>query len=173
MSGLLDPRQWLLIAALCAASVLGVQFWSGRLVDQGDTAGYARARTEIVAATLGASEVARARETELQAAADKTNKEKDHEINRLRREHAVVVERLLKRPQRPASAANVPAPASDAAPANGCTGAQLYREDGLFSRGEATRAELIRVELMACYVKYANAESTARTGNLMGGQNNK
>ena len=159
MSGLLDPRQWLLIAALLAASVLGVQFWSGRLVDQGDTAGYARARAEIVAATLAASEQARERETALQAAADKTNKEKDHEIYRLRREHAVVVERLLKRPQRPASTDNVPASASAAAPAPGCTGAQLYREDGLFSRGEATRAEILRFALMACYELYETAQS--------------
>lgn len=160
MSGLLDPRQWVLIVALCAASVLGVQFWSGRLVDQGDAAGYARARAETVASTLAASESARDREHKLQAAADQTEKEKDHEIDRLRREHAVVVERLLKRAQRPASTANVPAPASDGAPASGCTGAELYREDGLFSRGEATRAETLRFALMACYEKYDNAVRT-------------
>lgn len=165
MSGLLDPRQWLLIAALCAASVLGVNFWSARLVDRGDSAGYARARAETVAATLVASEAARDRERKLQTANDLANKEINNEITRLRREHAAAIERLLNRPQRPVSTRDVSPLASNGPPASGCTGAQLYREDGLFSRGEAARAETIRLALMACYGSYERADDARLYGS--------
>lgn len=166
MSGLLDPRQWLLIVALCAASGLGVQFWSARLIAQGDTAGYDRARAETVASTLAASEKARERETEMQAAADKTTEEKSHEITVLRRDHAAALERLRNRPQRPARAPDVPPTPSTAAPASGCTGAELYRQDGEFSAGEAARAEQIRIELKACYRRYDQARDLT---NIAGG----
>lgn len=155
----LDPRQWLLIALFCAASALGVQFWSDRLVDQGNAVGYARARAESTATALKATADARQREADLQTFVDTQRKEKTDEINRLRSEHAAALERLRNRPERPASSANLPAPASDGAPAAGCTGAQLYRQDGRVLRGESLRAETIRLELRACYEQYDKARS--------------
>lgn len=51
----LDPRQWLIVAAFIAASMLGYHFWSARLVGQGDAAGYGRARAEYNAAAIKAT----------------------------------------------------------------------------------------------------------------------
>lgn len=155
----LDPRQWLLIALFCAASALGMQFWNDRLVDQGDSIGYARAQSENTAAALKATADARQRGADLQTFVDTQRKEKTDEINRLRSEHAAALDRLRNRPERPASSANLPAPASDGAPAAGCTGAQLYRQDGRVLRGESLRAETIRLELRACYEQYDKARS--------------
>ena len=153
----LDPRQWLLIAVLCGASALGVQFWTTRLVDQGDTAGYARAQAENKAATLKVTADTRKRETDLQTATDTQRKEKNDEINRLRSNHAAALERMRHRPERPTGSANLPAPASNGSPATGCTGAQLYRPDGQLLRGESLRAETVRLELKACYQQYEQA----------------
>lgn len=155
----LDPRQWLLIAALCAASALGVQFWTEHLVDQGDTAGYARAQAENKAATLKVTDDARKRETDLQTTVDTQRKGKTDEIKRLRSDHAAAIERLQYRPERPPRSANLPASASNGPPASGCTGAELYRQDGQLLRGESLRAETIRLELRSCYQQYDQARA--------------
>lgn len=136
-----------------------MQFWTARLVDQGDTAGYSRAKAENKAATLKVTEDTRQREADLQTFVDTQRKEKTDEINRLRSDHAAALDRLRNRPERPASSANLPAPASDGTPAAGCTGAQLYRQDGQVFRGESLRAETIRLELRACYEQYDKARS--------------
>lgn len=155
----LDPRQWLLILAFCGASALGVQFWSARLVEQGDAAGYGRAQAEHTTATLKLTTDARQRESALQTDADTDRREKNHEINRLHSEHAAALERLRSRPERPAdSAGHLPPTAGSGAVATGCTGAELYREDGQAFRGESFRAETIRVELKACYAQYERAQ---------------
>lgn len=156
--GLLDPRQWLLVALLCAAAALGVHVWSTRLVEKGDAAGYARATAEATAAALKATNEAKQRESALQADADTERREKSHEINRLRSEHAAAIERLRHRPERPTTTTgHLPAPAVPGATAAGCTGAELYRQDGQVLRGESLRAEQIRIELKACYAQYERA----------------
>jgi hypothetical protein len=67
----LDPVQWLLVLAFCAASVTGYHFWSDRLDQQGYERGYAKARAECQEASTRAREVARLETARMQ-------RDKDH-----------------------------------------------------------------------------------------------
>ena len=156
--GLLDPRQWLLAAAFAGACFLGINFWEHRLVARGDTAGYARAQGEFAKARELLTQAAAAKTLNLQTAKDQATKDKTDAISTLRAQHAVALERLRNRPERPA-AGDLPPVAGDGSPAAGCTGAQLYRPDGSVLAGESLRAETIRIELKSCYAQYDRAQS--------------
>jgi cell division protein FtsL len=62
--------RWLLVAALCAAGVVGFHFWEARLVAEGDAAGYARAKAEYTASALKAEAKARADSARMQKEKD-------------------------------------------------------------------------------------------------------
>ena len=155
----LDPRQWLLAIAFCMAGVLGYSFWSARLVAQGDATGYARAKSEYAETARKALESSRKRERDLQAEADAAEQEKNHALQNLDRVRADLLERLRKRPARPASGAVLPEVANAGGTASGCTGAQLYREDGEFLARESARAEAVRISLLACYAAYKRGQA--------------
>lgn len=155
----LDPRQWLLVIAFCAASTLGYSFWSARLIAKGDAAGYARADQKHQTAAAAARQVAADQTAALQTAADTARKAHHAALHDLDRVRAELLDSLRNRPQRPASGAHLPTPASPGGATSGCTGAQLYRADGEFLAGESARAEAVRVSLLACYAQYRRAES--------------
>lgn len=94
----------------------------------------------------------RDKEAELQASMDKLRTEKDRETAKLRRTVAALTDSLRDRPERPASAATE----AGVSPA-GCTGAAVYRQDGEFLIGEATRADQIRLALIQCQQAYESA----------------
>lgn len=75
-------------------------------------------------------------------------KEKEDAIKDLNKRHASVVNSLQQRPSRQSSneASSSPSVCTGA----GSTGDRLYREDGEFLIGEATRAEVIKQALRAC-----------------------
>ena len=158
----LDPRQWLLIALFCAASVAGYSFWSARLTAAGYDAGYAKAQTDIRQAQAAAADRARVKERRLQQAVDAARKERDHAMDRLRAEHAVDVARLRERADRPAS--DSPSTTRDGQAATGCTGAELYRQDAEFLVGESYRAEATRLGLLACYAQYEQIRGEVNGG---------
>lgn len=160
----LDPRQWLLVLAFCAASTLGYSFWSARLIAQGDAAGYARAEQKHQTAAAAARKVAADQTTALQSAADTARKAHNAALHDLDRVRAELLDRLRNRPERPASSTHLPATSSAGGAATGCTGAQLYRADGEFLAGESARAEAVRVSLLACYAQYRRAESLINGG---------
>lgn len=109
------------------------------------------------------AEKARKSEQALQDQADLARKADQDEIRRIRADLDRTVIELRKRPARPAapftSAAGVPTNPGAGQAAAGCTGAQLYREDGEFLAREAARAETVRRALGSCYAAHDRARS--------------
>lgn len=99
-------------------------------------------------------------ETQLQAEADKRIQEKEIEITRLNANIDRLLDQLRKRPQRP-SDAGVPQAPSVEPSGPGCSGSELYREDGEFLAREAARAEKLRLGLLECRGAYQAAQDTS------------
>ena len=101
------------------------------------------------------------REAFLQDAADQERKAKDDQINRIAAQLDAARRELRNRPSRPASEGKAGAAAS--APTGdqvqGCTGAELYADDGLFLIGEAARAEQLRLDYNELWSAYERART--------------
>lgn len=111
---------------------------------------------------LEEADKSRKREQALQDQADLARKADQDEIRRIGADLDRAVIELRKRPARPAAlpaAAGVPTNSSAGPAPAGCTGAQLYREDGEFLAREAARAETIRRALGSCYAGYDRARA--------------
>lgn len=116
-------------------------------------------RLAITTAQAKESMKAREKEQALQEQLAKQRKVHQNEVHRLVREHTTLVDSLRQRAQRPDSAAGVPQDSTAGAePATGCTGAQLYRQDGEFLAREAARADQLRLALQACIADRAAIE---------------
>ena len=98
-----------------------------------------------------AATAARKTEDELRENKLYSDKDKDAKIKTISDQLALANKRLLDRTQRPA---NYTAPTTVV---QSCSGRELYREDGLFLRGEATRAEALIVERDYYYNQYEYA----------------
>lgn len=93
----------------------------------------------------------------LQESFDNIQKDKDAKIKNLNARIASLTRSLSKRPNRPESG-RVSDNSGVEETKQGATGAQLYREDGIFLVREAARAELIKEELLTCYKSYDAAK---------------
>ncbi len=93
----------------------------------------------------------------LQESFDNIQKDKDAKIKNLNARVASLTRSLQERPSRP-EPSRVPDNSRVEEDKQGATGAQLYREDGIFLAREATRAELIKEELQTCYKSYDAAK---------------
>lgn len=99
---------------------------------------------------LEASELAREREQSMVSSAEKIRKDKDAQIASLNSRVSSLLSELRQRPQRPSPTESPAAPSTR----KGATGAELYREDGVFLAGEAARADKLRAALEQCYRQY-------------------
>jgi hypothetical protein len=129
----------------------------------GKTLVQARWDAERLAVTASQAEEAmkaRQKEHELQATLAQQRKEHQNEVRRIGREHAALVDSLRQRSDRPAEGATgVPQAANPRVePATGCTGTQLYRQDGEFLAREAARADQLRIALRTCIADRAEIE---------------
>ena len=93
----------------------------------------------------------------LQESFDNIQKDKDAKIKNLNARVASLTRSLQERPNRPDSS-GVSNDSRVEETKQGATGAQLYREDGIFLAREAARAELIKEELQTCYKSYDAAK---------------
>ena len=93
----------------------------------------------------------------LQESFDNIQKEKDAKIKTLNARVATLTRSLQERPSRPESS-GISNDSRVEETRQGATGAQLYREDGIFLAREAARAELIKEELLTCYKSYDTAK---------------
>lgn len=93
----------------------------------------------------------------LQESFDNIQKDKDAKIKNLNTRVASLTRSLQERPNRPDSS-GISNDSRVEETKQGATGAQLYREDGIFLAREATRAELIKEELQTCYKSYDAAK---------------
>jgi hypothetical protein len=152
MLGLLVNR-WVL-GSLAAVLLFGGVYWKGRqagkevVQDEWD-----KAKLVQEQARIEWERKVRKTEKELQAKLDTVVKEKQHELQILKRNHADIVASLRNRNSRPADF-KLPSTSRNAESSGNCSGAELFREDAEFLIGEAARADEIRTELEACYVMY-------------------
>lgn len=104
---------------------------------------------------------ARKKEKELQDAIDRQRGAKDAEINRLRADVRALRERLSHLPDRPAGDPGAATAGFGQAPVN-CPGPILYRDTAEALADEAERADLIRINLQACYAAWEKARELTR-----------
>lgn len=156
------------ITALLIAAILAIAGWA--IHESGLDAGRAeiqakwdQQRIADAAATVQANLQARAREQDLQFAADKIRQEKTHEIRHLSASRDAALRELRHRDERPdvGSHAAADADPAGAGPVASCTGAQLFRSDAEFLVWEAARADEVRAHLSECRAAYDAAQEVS------------
>jgi hypothetical protein len=155
----LDPRQWIIVLAFIGVSILGFKFWEHRLYSNGYDAGYSKSQAESAEAKVKLIAANALSTQSLQAAKDKLTKEKADALQELNRVSTKLANSLRNRPSRPASTGDMPSLTSNGQAANGCTAAQLFREDAEIVVRESVRADTIRIELENCYIQYDRAKA--------------
>jgi len=93
-------------------------------------------------------------ESQLNATLTKANKDKDEKLAAADVRYNDLLKRLQNRPSRSTAVASASSANSS------CTGAELYREDGQFLAGEASRAETVRIERDFYYDAYERARQS-------------
>lgn len=162
---------WQAIAAILfvALAAAGFKLYAERL-DHAETradrdrisVSFANYIKDQVALNADAAKQARAKEQELQAAADAFRKDAYVQINRLQRERDAALDSLRSRPPRPAASADgtgLSAAAGPGTEARGCTGAELYREDAEAALGIGFDAQELRIEYDKLWDIYQRARS--------------
>ena len=137
------------LAVVCA---YGTGHW------QGDDAGQAKVQAQwdkekAKLAEEYAANVAAMREKEqvMQSNADKLREDKNRELREANARNTALVNSLQHRPNR-TEGSGVSTTASNGT--NGCTGKELYREDGAVLIGIAREADELRISLKQCYAQY-------------------
>ena len=144
---------------LILGGVLAIGLAAGGGYYKGNSAGkaevqaeWAKEKAEQYAEYAKGHEAARAREQEMQAAADKLRREKDAQIRDINARATALANSLRDRPERPAEGSALSG--SSGAGSRGCTGKELYREDGEFLVRLAREADELRSALKQCYRQY-------------------
>lgn len=138
---------------LAVSSAYGAGHW------RGDSAGQAYVRqlwdqekAKQMAEYAENMRLAREKEQALQQGADKLREEKDREIRNVNARAAALANSLRDRPERPAEGSAVSS--TTGIGQSGCTGKELYREDGAILVGIAREADELRIALKQCYAQY-------------------
>ena len=125
---------------------------------QGDDAGQAKiqAKWDQERAKLAeeyAANVTAMREKEqaMQGNADKLRQEKDREIREINAKSIALANSLRDRPNRTEGSGVSETPGTGQ---SGCTGKELYKQDGEFLIGIAREADELRIALKQCYAQY-------------------
>ena len=144
-----------------AGSVLAVVFAYGAGHWQGDEAGQAKVQAQwnkekAKLAEEYAANVALMREKEqvMQGNADKLREDKNRELREANARNTALLNSLQHRPNR-TEGSGVSTTASNGK--DGCTGKELYREDGAVLIGIAREADELRISLKQCYAQYETA----------------
>ena len=138
------------LAVVCA---YGTGHW------QGDDAGQAkvqakwdREKAKQMAEYAENMRLAREKEQALQQGANHLREEKDRELKKIADTNRILLGSLRNRPERPAEGSAVSGAAGVGQ--SGCTGKELYREDGAILVGIAREADELRIALKQCYAQY-------------------
>jgi hypothetical protein len=150
MIAMISPRLW--FAAAIAAALAG-SLWFGHA----NGAASVQAKwdaVELSRAEQSAKLVADAQQVtkDLQDSTNTTTKAKDAQIAKLNHSLGVALDGLRNRPARP-GAGDLPGDTTTGTSA-GCTGAQLYRQDGEFLARESARAGRLLADLAQCQAQY-------------------
>ena len=156
-----------LVAGLIGAGALGGAYWciTDGAYDRGvaaTEAKYAERDRKTLEALNLAERAARSKE---QALTDQIAKSKQDEANAqaaLSAARGRIADLLRQRPARPASVPGATATPAAGETVAGCTGRQLYRDDGEFLKRESERADTIRLALKQCYTQYDAARGATQ-----------
>ena len=145
---------WVILAfVLAVGAAAGGGYYKGNSAGKAEVqAQWAKEKAEQYAEYAKGQEAARAREQEMQAAADKLRKEKDAQIKDINARNTALSNSLRDRASRPAQGSAVSS--APGAGSGGCTGKELYREDGEFLVRLAREADELRIALKQCYTQY-------------------
>ena len=142
-----------------AGTVLAVVFAYGAGHWQGDDAGQAKVqakwdkeKAKQMAEYAENMRLAREKEQALQVGANNLREEKDRELKKIADTNRILLGSLRNRPERPAEGSAVSG--SSGVGQSGCTGKELYREDGAILVGIAREADELRIALKQCYAQY-------------------
>jgi len=138
-------QKWLIGVLIASTCIVFGGFYTYRT-------GYANGMNAIQAQWDAEKAAAAIHAQELQANMDKLREGKNREIARLNSTVRSLVNGLRDRPERPSVAASGAGDDS-----SGCTGATVYKQDGEFLIGEATRADQLRLALIQCQKAYQAA----------------
>jgi hypothetical protein len=164
---------WALIRAALVLAVLAAAFvWGYESNHSADKVQAAWDHAEKVASEVRQKrvEAARQKEVDLQEAAETDRRKASEENQRLADRVAGLVRSLRQRPLRPEPPrpGDVhPQPSGPPAENHGCTGADLYRDDGELLTRYAALAAAIKSERDQCYIQYERAQEALKNqGNL-------
>jgi hypothetical protein len=145
---------WLILAfVLAVGAAAGGGYYKGNSAGKSEVQQqWDKEKADQYAAYAKGQEEARQREQALQANADKLRRDKDAEIRNINARAAALTNSLRDRQTRPTEASAVSS-ASGARP-TGCSGKELYREDGAFLVGLAAEADGLKAALDQCYRQY-------------------
>lgn len=110
-------------------------------------------KAEMLAKHAEEVEKAREKEQNWQQAADNIRQEKDREIKNINARATALSNSLRERPDRNTASAGV-MPDTSGLGQSGCTGKELFREDGEFLVRLAREADELRSALKQCYTQY-------------------
>ena len=133
----------IIILVTIVSMLVGIYYWGYTNGKNAVTAIYEKERATMLSE-------ARNKEQILITKLGQIQNDKSQEVNTIITKYNSIITGLLQRPTRSTmsnGSSNVPS-------TKGCTGSELYREDSTFLAGEASRAERIKTELIACYQQY-------------------
>jgi hypothetical protein len=145
---------WLILAfVLAVGAAAGGGYYKGNSAGRAEVQQqWDKEKAEQYAAYAKGQEEARQREQALQANADKLRRDKDAEIKNINARAAALTNSLRDRQTRPTET-NTVSSTTSVRPA-GCSGKELYREDGAFLVGLAAEADGLKAALDQCYRQY-------------------
>lgn len=145
---------FLLGAAIAVTLAFGSGYYKGNEAGQAEIQQqWDKEKTAQFAEYVKSQALARQREQELQANADKLRTEKDARIRELNARATALSNSLRDRATRASSDGGAVSGATGVG-SGGCTGRELFKEDGEFLVGIAREADELRVALKQCYAQY-------------------
>ena len=151
------------VAALMVAALAAGCAWYG--YSMGRQAGMAQVQAAWDAERLATQQAqaeelmkARQREQALQAMVDRQRRAHREEVDRIVREHAVLVDGLRDRPDSPGGGGVPEGADAGAGSAGWCTGARLYRDHAAAFAGESALAAQLQSALRTCLADRAEIE---------------
>ena len=151
MTAFFNP--WVLLTfVLAIGAAAGGGYYKGNSAGKAEVqAEWAKEKAEQYAEYAKGQEAARAREQEMQAAADKLRREKDAQIKEINARATALTNSLRDRKERPAESGAVSGAARSC---SGASGAELARRDGEFLAGYSADAARLQAALDQCIKQY-------------------
>ena len=144
---------WVILAfVLAIGAAAGGGYYKGNKAGQAEVQqAWDKEKAEQYAAYAKAQEEARAREQEMQAAADKLRREKDAQIKDINARATALTNSLRNRQERPVESSAV---SGTARSCGGASGAELAKGDGEFLARYAADAARLQAALDQCVKQY-------------------